>query len=70
VTLFARIDKICSNQQYEDPGGFLRPGLGVSGGIRLTAGGSPSSGGLPNAIPSANTTPRHHRRAAKERCDD
>jgi len=55
VTLFARIDNLF-NKQYEDPLGFLRPGFGIYGGIRLTAGGSPSSG-LPNIIPAANTTP-------------
>jgi outer membrane receptor for ferrienterochelin and colicin len=36
VTVFARIDNLF-NKQYEDPSGFLRPGLGVFGGIRLTA---------------------------------
>jgi len=56
VTLFARIDNLF-NKQYEDPLGFLRPGFGIFGGIRFTAGGAPSSG-LPNTIPAANTTPQ------------
>jgi vitamin B12 transporter len=55
VTLFARIDNLF-NKQYEDPAGFLRPGFGIYGGIRFTAGGAPSSG-LPNTIPAANPTP-------------
>jgi vitamin B12 transporter len=55
VTLFARIDNLF-NKQYEDPLGFLRPGLGIYGGVRFTAGGAPSSG-LPNTIPVANTAP-------------
>jgi|SRR5215468_1422907 len=41
VTLFARIDNLL-NKQYEDLSGFLGPGFGIYGGIRLTAGGSPS----------------------------
>lgn len=36
VTAFARIDNLF-NEQYQDPTGFLRPGLGVFGGIRLTS---------------------------------
>jgi vitamin B12 transporter len=55
VTLFARIDNLF-NKQYEDPAGFLRPGFGIFGGVRFTAGGAPSSG-LPNTIPAANPTP-------------
>jgi vitamin B12 transporter len=55
VTLFARIDNLF-NKQYEDPAGFLRPGFGIFGGVRITAGGAPSSG-LPNTIPAVNTTP-------------
>ena len=35
VTLFARGDNLF-NYQYQDPTGFLRPGLGVFGGARLT----------------------------------
>jgi vitamin B12 transporter len=56
VTLFARIDNLF-NKQYEDPAGFLRPGFGIFGGVRFTAGGTPSGNGLPNTIPGANTTP-------------
>jgi vitamin B12 transporter len=56
VTLFARIDNLF-NKQYEDPLGFLRPGFGVFGGVRFTAGGTPSGNGLPNTIPSENPTP-------------
>lgn len=56
VTVFARIDNLF-NKQYEDPMGFLRPGLGVFGGIKLTAGGSPGSGALPSAVSSASTMP-------------
>jgi len=43
LTYFARIDNLF-NRQYEDPLGFLRPGFGVFGGVRLTVGGTPSSG--------------------------
>jgi vitamin B12 transporter len=69
VTLFARIDNLF-NKQYEDPAGFLRPGFGIFGGVRLTAGGI-SSSGLPNTIPAANTTPvaPTHRHAARGQCD-
>jgi len=35
VDLFARIDNLF-NTQYQDPTGFLRPGLGVFAGMRLT----------------------------------
>ncbi len=35
VTVFARINNLL-NRQYEDPIGFLQPGLGVFGGIRLS----------------------------------
>jgi vitamin B12 transporter len=34
VDLFARIDNL-TNTQYQDPTGFMRPGLGVFGGMRL-----------------------------------
>lgn len=33
--LFARIDNVF-NEKYEDPTGFLRPGIGVYGGIRVS----------------------------------
>jgi vitamin B12 transporter len=56
VTLFARIDNLF-NKQYEDPAGFLRPGLGIFGGVRLTMGGLPSSGGSPAVASSAGMTP-------------
>ena len=56
VTLFARIDNLF-NKQYEDPAGFLRPGLGIFGGVRLTVGGLPSSGASPAVASSAGTTP-------------
>jgi vitamin B12 transporter len=51
VTVFARIDNLF-NQQYEDPLGFQKQGFGAFAGIRLTAGGTPSSG-LPLAAASA-----------------
>jgi vitamin B12 transporter len=51
VTVFARIDNLL-NKQYEDPSGFLRPGFGAFAGIRLTAGGTPSSS-PPTAASSA-----------------
>ncbi len=35
VTVFARADNLF-NYQYQDPTGFMRPGLGVYGGVRLT----------------------------------
>jgi hypothetical protein len=56
ASLFARIDNLF-NKQYEDPSGFLRPGFGAFGGVRMTFGGAPGSGALPNAIASANVTP-------------
>jgi len=56
VTLFARIDNLF-NKQYEDPAGFLRPGFGIYGGIRLTAGGSPSGAASPAAVSSAGMAP-------------
>lgn len=56
VTLFARIDNLF-NKQYEDPSGFLRPGFGIYGGIRLTAGGSPSGVASPAAASSTGTAP-------------
>ncbi|HTV26874.1 MAG TPA: TonB-dependent receptor [Xanthobacteraceae bacterium] len=34
-TLFARIENLF-NEQYEDPAGFLRPGFGVFGGLRIS----------------------------------
>jgi vitamin B12 transporter len=36
VTVFARIDNLL-NEHYENPLGFLRPGIGVFGGMKLTA---------------------------------
>jgi outer membrane receptor protein involved in Fe transport len=36
VTLFGRIDNLL-NVQYQDPIGFMRPGLGIFGGVRLTS---------------------------------
>ena len=33
--VFARIDNLF-DERYEDPTGFLRPGLAVYGGVRLT----------------------------------
>ncbi len=36
VSLFARIDNLL-NEHYEDPLGYLRPGLGVYGGMKLSA---------------------------------
>ncbi len=36
VSLFARVDNLL-NEHYENPLGFLRPGLGVFGGMRLSA---------------------------------
>ncbi|HTV30158.1 MAG TPA: hypothetical protein VMF32_20505, partial [Xanthobacteraceae bacterium] len=56
LTLFARIDNLL-NKQYEDPSGFLRPGLGVYGGIRLTEGGVSSSSASPAAAASVATAP-------------
>jgi vitamin B12 transporter len=41
VSYFMRVDNLF-NRQYEDPIGFLRPGIGIYGGIRLT--GLPASG--------------------------
>ena len=35
VTVFGRIDNLF-DQRYEDPVGFLRPGFGIYGGVRLT----------------------------------
>ena len=42
VTVFGRIDNLL-NQQYQDPLGFMRPGLGIYGGVTLQIGGAPSS---------------------------
>ncbi len=36
VNLFARIDNLL-NEHYENPLGFLRPGIGIFGGMRLSA---------------------------------
>lgn len=36
VTLFARVDNLL-DVKYQDPTGFLRPGLGVFGGVRVTS---------------------------------
>jgi vitamin B12 transporter len=38
-TLLGRIENLF-NMQYEDPAGFLRPGFGIFGGVRLDVGGS------------------------------
>jgi vitamin B12 transporter len=35
VTVFARADNLF-NEQYQVPVGFLRPGLGVYGGLRVS----------------------------------
>src|SRR5262249_34989978 len=35
LTMFARIENLF-NKHYEDPIGFLRPGFGIFGGMRLT----------------------------------
>jgi outer membrane receptor protein involved in Fe transport len=56
VTVFARIDNLF-NQQYEDPLGFQKQGFGAFAGIRLTAGGTPSSGLSPAATSAAGTMP-------------
>ncbi len=45
-TLFGRIENLF-NEQYEDPAGFLRPGFGVFGGVRLNVGGLGASGQQP-----------------------
>jgi vitamin B12 transporter len=37
-TLFGRIENLF-NVQYENPAGFLRPGFGIYGGVRLDVGG-------------------------------
>jgi len=36
VTAFARIDNLF-DERYQDPNGFLRPGFGIFGGIRLSS---------------------------------
>jgi vitamin B12 transporter len=36
LTFFGRIDNLL-NAQYQDPIGFMRPGLGIFGGLRLTS---------------------------------
>jgi vitamin B12 transporter len=36
MTLFARVDNLF-DVQYQDPTGFMRPGLGVFGGVKLTS---------------------------------
>ncbi len=56
VTVFGRINNLF-NKQYEDPLGFLRPGFGIFGGIRVTAGGLPSHGTLPSGAPSVAAAP-------------
>ncbi len=56
VTLFARIDNLF-NKQYEDPSGFLRPGFGIYGGIKLTTGGSPSGVAAPASASSTVMAP-------------
>jgi vitamin B12 transporter len=55
VALFGRIDNLF-NAKYEDPLGFMRPGFGIFGGIKLTLGGVPSSGVVSG--PSLGTTPQ------------
>jgi vitamin B12 transporter len=35
VTAFGRIDNLF-NERYENPNGFLAPGFGIYGGIRVT----------------------------------
>jgi vitamin B12 transporter len=35
ATLFGRVDNLF-NEQYQDPNGFDRPGVGVFAGLRLT----------------------------------
>jgi TonB dependent receptor len=45
-TLFGRIENLF-NEQYEDPAGFLRPGFGIFGGVRLDVGGLGASGQQP-----------------------
>ena len=51
LTMFARIENLF-NRHYEDPIGFLRPGFGIFGGIRLTT-GTPAGNGAatPTALP-------------------
>ncbi len=48
VNVFTRINNLL-NQQYEDPLGFLRPGLGIYGGVTVTVGGVTSGEGLSSA---------------------
>ncbi len=51
VSYTLRIDNLF-NKQYEDPLGFLRPGIGIYGGIRLTLDGlSPPNGGAAAFVP-------------------
>lgn len=57
VTLFGRIDDLF-NAKYEDPLGFMRPGFGIFGGIKLTLGGVPSSGATSATTSSLGTTPQ------------
>jgi vitamin B12 transporter len=56
VTLFARIDNLF-NAEYEDPLGFLRPGLGIYGGVRLTMGGVPGAASPAVASNVGTTSP-------------
>jgi vitamin B12 transporter len=35
ATLFGRVDNLL-NEQYQDPTGFLRPGIGAFAGIKLS----------------------------------
>jgi vitamin B12 transporter len=51
VNYFVRIDNLF-NKQYEDPIGFLRPGLAVYGGIRLTGLPTSADGGFGGFVPS------------------
>jgi vitamin B12 transporter len=46
LTVFGRINDLF-DARYEDPLGFMRPGFGIFGGIKVTLGGVPSSGTAP-----------------------
>jgi vitamin B12 transporter len=56
VGVFARINNLL-NQQHEDPLGFLRPGLGIFGGITMQVGGAPSSVQSAGAAPATAASP-------------
>ncbi len=53
VTLFGKIDNLL-NKQYEDPLGFMRPGFGIYGGVKVSFGGEPSGGAVQRASTAAN----------------